>query len=388
MACVTKTNRRSGFTLVELLVVIAIIGILVGLLLPAVQAAREAARRMQCGNNLKQLALATHNYESSYRRFPMGASSITFSAQARILPYIEQANLQNMINFSLPPYLGSGPNTFPNPIFVALFANVVPTFLCPSDPAPQQYTQVISGTTYTFSGINYMFSNGSGTQTYYDDRYRTDGIVYLNSRVGFNDIVDGTSNTVMLSETVRGDGIDETLAAGVLPRFPYRRMLNGSSGISPAGPATGGYTGSGSGWPSGLVSNPNLAPVVAGHNQWRGGAAGTGRGFSWVRGLSANVSTNGYNAPNSKIPDISFHGSGFYGPRSMHSGGANVAFADGSIRFITDGMDVVLCRAIHSASGGEVVGDFSTAGIFGSTSYSSYGTQIMEMVETGDSWSD
>ena len=349
---------RSAFTLVELLVVIAIIGILVGLLLPAVQAAREAARRMQCGNNLKQLALATHNYESAYKKFPMGANSTTFSPQARILPYIEQGNLQNMINFSLPPYLGSGPNTYPNPVFVQLFENIVPTFLCPSDPGPQQYTQVINNVTYRFSGINYMFSNGSGKGTAYDDRYVTDGIVYLNSRVGFKDIVDGTSNTVMLSETVRGDGVDETLPTGALPIFPYRRMLNGSSGISPSGPASGGYNGSGSGWPSGLVSNPDLGPVVAGHNQWRGGAAGSGRGFSWVRGLSANVSTNGYNSPNSRIPDISFHGSGFYGPRSMHTGGANVALADGSVRFITDGMDVSICRAIHSTNGGEVVGEF------------------------------
>lgn len=353
-----ENPRRSAFTLVELLVVIAIIGILVGLLLPAVQAAREAARRMQCSNNLKQLALATHNYESAYKRFPMGANSTTFSPQARILPYIEQANLQNMINFSLPPYLGSGPNTYPNPVFVQLFENVVPTFLCPSDPGPTQYTQTINSVTYRFSGINYMFSNGSGTRTNYDDRYVTDGIVYVNSKTGFKDIVDGTSNTVMLSETVRGDGIDETLANGVLPNFPYRRILNGSPGISPSGPATGGYNGSGSGWPSGLVANPDLGPVVAGHNQWRGGAAGSGRGFSWVRGLSANVSTNGYNTPNSRLPDISFHGSGFYGPRSMHTGGANIAFADGSVRFLIEGMDAFTCRAIHSINGGEVVGEF------------------------------
>jgi hypothetical protein len=97
---------------------------------------------------------------------------------------------------------------------------------------------VINNVTYRFSGINYMFSNRSGTRSHYDDRYTTDGIVYLNSRVGFKDIVDGTSNTVMLSETFRGDDINETISNGVFPTFPYRRILNGSFGISPSGPVS------------------------------------------------------------------------------------------------------------------------------------------------------
>lgn len=101
-----RTRSRFAFTLVELLVVIAIIGILVGLLLPAVQAAREAARRMQCSNNLKQLALATHNYESSFKRFPALTGSSSFSPQARVLPFIEQANLQNLIDFNQSLFLG------------------------------------------------------------------------------------------------------------------------------------------------------------------------------------------------------------------------------------------------------------------------------------------
>ena len=99
-------RARRGFTLVELLVVIAIIGILVGLLLPAVQAAREAARRMSCSNNVKQISLAIQNYESAFKRYPGLLGSSTYSAQARILPHIEQANLSQRIDFARPLLLG------------------------------------------------------------------------------------------------------------------------------------------------------------------------------------------------------------------------------------------------------------------------------------------
>ena len=350
--------RRRGFTLIELLVVIAIIAILIALLLPAVQQAREAARRTQCRNNLKQLGLALHNYESTFTLFPPGGVSTTFSLQARILPYIDQGNLQNLIDFNLPPYLGSGPNTYPNPALAAVFPAVVPVFLCPSDPAPSQYTATLNGLPYTFGALNYMASNGSGTGTNYDDRYRTDGLVSLNSNTRMRDFTDGTSNTVFMSESIRGDGTDVTLAAGATPVFPYRKYLNGGSGTSPSGPATGGYNGTGSGWPTGTIMNPDLQPVVAAHTDWRGGQNGSGRGFSWVRGLSANVSTNGYNPPNSRIPDITMHGSGYYGPRSLHTGGAHALFGDGTVRFLSESMDTTLHRSIHSRAGGETVSEF------------------------------
>lgn len=350
--------RRGGFTLVELLVVIAIIGVLVGLLLPAVQAAREAARRMQCGNNIRQLGLALHNYESAFKVFPMGSDSTGYSPQARLLPYMEQTSLHNLIDYRLRPYLGSGPNTFPNPALAAVFASPVPIFLCPSDPAPTVLSATVNSIEYKFAGLNYMVSNGSGTGTFYDDRFRTDGIVYQNSRVGFKNMLDGASNSVVLSETVRGDGSDIVLPTGVNPKFQYTKFLNGSTGISPSGPAGGGYTGSSAGWPTGVVRNPDLRPVVLGHNNWRGGGAGSGRGFSWVRSLTVNVATNGYNTPNSTIPDISFHGSGYYGPRSHHMSGALVVFGDCSTSMLSNSIDQRIHRLLHGIDDGEVVGEY------------------------------
>jgi prepilin-type N-terminal cleavage/methylation domain-containing protein len=231
-----KLNRRA-FTLVELLVVIAIIGILVGLLLPAVQSAREAARRMQCSNNLKQMVLATHNYESTYRRLPGLTGSSSFSPQARILPFIEQANLQNLIDFQQPLYVGPVWRAQLNPLLVPAAGMVVPTFLCPSDAAtPQRETIAADGNTARVAGLNYMFSYGSGTLTNYDDRYRTDGIVWENSWARFADITDGMSNTVMLSETLIGDNqVSTTVPVG---NTLYRRVASwpGSSGNPPGQP--------------------------------------------------------------------------------------------------------------------------------------------------------
>jgi prepilin-type N-terminal cleavage/methylation domain-containing protein/prepilin-type processing-associated H-X9-DG protein len=359
-------SNRLAFTLVELLVVIAIIGILVGLLLPAVQAAREAARRMQCSNSVKQIALATMNYESSYRKFPMtGTVDVDFSVQARILAFIEQGNLNNLLDYSKPAFSGPFNAKVPNPLFAQAFATPVPIFLCPSDPAPSITTMQVNGSPVTYGGLSYMFSNGSGTGTNYDWRWITDGIVCQNTSRAFRDITDGTSNTVIMSETVRSVGHDMTLPAGTLPKFPYQYTLNGSGGVNSALQSSRGLRSSGSPWGSfvdagGYISNPQTDAIWSTFTGWRGGnsTAIRGRGISWAFNGSINSLTNGYHTPNSRTPDLVIHHTGFFGPRSYHTGGANVGLADGSVHFLANGIDATTHRALHSCNGGEVVGAF------------------------------
>lgn len=358
--------RRRGFTLVELLVVIAIIGILVALLLPAVQAAREAARRAQCTNQLKQWALAAHNYHDTFLAFPMtNAQNYQpnvqgFSPQARILPFIEQSNLQAQFDFKQPAFTGPFNALVPNPLFAAAFATPLKVALCPSDPAPI-LNQGTGGATY--SGTNYMVSYGSGTKTHYDLRWKTDGFVFENSGVRFGDITDGTSNTVMMSETVRSVGPDFTLTAGVLPKAPYQATLNGSSGVASGLLPTQGMSGSGGGWsngPSGAIENPDLAAVWPQKTSWRGAASAAlrGRGTSWAHSGAMSTLTNGYTPPNSSIPDVVIHFTGFFAPRSYHAGGAVAAMGDGSVRFLPNGIDTLVHRGLHSGDGGEATQQF------------------------------
>jgi prepilin-type N-terminal cleavage/methylation domain-containing protein len=359
-------RRRVGFTLIELLVVIAIIAILVSLLLPAVQQAREAARRSQCRNNLKQLGLAMHNYESAFTVLPMTnaqnylPNTQGFSPQARILPYLEQAALQQTLDFTKPAFTGPFSALVPNPLFAASFATPLPVLLCPSDNAPTQNTGA-GGAIY--AGTNYMVSYGSGTNANYDLRWRTDGIVFENSSVRMRDVTDGLSNTVFMSETVRSVGPDVTLTAGTLPQYMYQLTLNASSGVSANLQPVQGLAGSGGGWvngPAGVIANPDLDAVWPLKNTWRGAASAAlrGRGTSWAHSGAISTLTNGYNPPNARIPDVVTHFTGFFGPRAWHVGGAHLLFGDGTVRFVSENVSVTLHRGLHSINGGELLGEF------------------------------
>ncbi|HWL07422.1 MAG TPA: DUF1559 domain-containing protein [Planctomicrobium sp.] len=212
-------SRQKGFTLIELLVVIAIIAILVALLLPAVQQAREAARRSQCKNNLKQIGLALHNYHDTFSTFPPGwVSHLThftsndftnnrftgrnWGWSAMILPNLDQGPLYNRLNFSVAPPLGTATDS--------LTATTIPVFQCPSDSGPKR--QEDNGSFFAIS--NYLGVYGASRPrdqnveiTPGDDDRRTNGITpqpgvfYINSKIGIRDITDGTSNTFVVGES-------------------------------------------------------------------------------------------------------------------------------------------------------------------------------------------
>lgn len=340
--------KRRAFTLIELLVVIAIIAVLIALLLPAVQQAREAARRTQCRNNLKQLGLALHNYESSLTTFPpnlVPGGNFNYSAGnwgvlAYLSPYLDQANVYNLMNLNAPTYASTAPYGIADPNNAIAAAKITPGFLCPSDQAKSL------GGDYGVASLapaNYCANMGSGLNTLNGapangSPYTADGVMFANSNIRIADITDGTSNTACMSESVLGSG--PTNASGATPPGPIQKIY--------AYLTT--YQGS--------LDDASCAGATSWNIQ-------DPRQFLWYSGEIRNTSYNHYYTPNSKQWDcitnafsLGYTAIGWKAARSLHVGGVHLLLCDGSVRFVGDNIDVNTWRRLSTRSGVETVGDF------------------------------
>ncbi|PQO43482.1 DUF1559 domain-containing protein [Blastopirellula marina] len=302
-----QTNRRA-FTLVELLVVIAIIGVLIALLLPAVQQAREAARRMHCTNNLKQMGLALHNYHDTNRAFvaQRGGNYGYQSGHVGLLPFLEQGALYSQISQPGGSYLPFGPRPWDTAF--EPFKQGVQTFLCPSQPA-----HIMDADPTGWMGDkkrnSYMYCMGDSSANS-TNQFR--GMFTAYRYMKFRDCVDGTTNTIFMAER-RQPVSDRDLGHTVRANSTAAAMPTNCR--SEFNTATKQY-----------VSSANLGNFV---------------GINWVDG---SMGTGGFNTilpPNSPscANSTSSNTRGIYSAGSFHPGGANALFGDGSIHFITETID-------------------------------------------------
>lgn len=334
-----RLHRHAGFTLIELLVVIAIIAILVGLLLPAVQQAREAARRTQCKNNLKQLGLAMQNYHGVYKAFPPGYRFIAGSTTDTIggptvslLPYFDKANIAAKIDPKIPWFMQSS----------QIARTSIPIFQCPSDTANSQMSipqlnalGLPVGDTFGISSYAYSmgyddavcFARGNGAKKVNGNV----GVFFPHSRTKFRDILDGTSNTIAAGEAASGYDV-----------------CHGVGCTDPLSGWTAGHA-----W---LIDGTNKEHFLALGLQYAGGLAST------VERINKPVATDAYfhaiSAPYDNRP--SWRGGPHWATnfRSFHTGGANFVLCDGSVRFIDENISMETYRNLSSMQDGEVLGEF------------------------------
>ena len=342
-------HRLPAFTLIELLVVIAIIGVLVALLLPAVQAAREAARRAQCVNNLKQIGLAMHNYHAANNSFPLMNTQVwdpwyyyytdwgAWSAQALMLGYLDNGPLYNACNFSTTAYYGPGwdaNSTVTN--------SIVSTFICPSDsfsPNPPNGREWIGNTN------NYFGSFGTTTDTFFNPG--SSGIFAHLRSYGIENVTDGTANTIAFSEGL--------IATDTL-------WMSGRGGVASG---TGGrnYL---------LDARTNIPSLMADLQdcttffQSRQHPPGVNdKGFRWAVGGHGITSFNTIVPPNSKQYNwggcrLDQEGGGiafgqYMNATSNHNGGVNAAMADGSVHFVKDTIAIDVWWSLGTRNGGEIL---------------------------------
>ena len=333
MTSILSFHYKKAFTLVELLVVIAIIGMLIALLLPAVQAAREAARRMQCANHQKQWGLALHNHNNTYNEFPkLGDPHLfnwTYSAQAKLLPFIEGQSIHVQIDFTMSLFSEHDGHNHLRSMYRDLVKTTIPVLRCPSDGGPYDFainTQH-GGSGDQVTGSNYMVCTGTGTGTNYDVRFRTDGMFNCFETLCIECMQRGTSNTMVLSETLVGSsgGVLNGNRNNVLGGKMYQRYLGEFDDEGPK------LTDSKPGF-SALGKNPDMdADFAEEPDEWLGRRANC-----WIAGSAVDTSYNAYQQPNARYPDVQAGGIGILTARSNHPGGVNVTFGDGSTRFISD----------------------------------------------------
>ena len=365
-----RTPRRRGFTLIELLVVIAIIAILIGLLLPAVQKVREAAARMKCSNNLKQIALACHNYESANGTLPPPRYTKVYngvvrlneaSLQVIILPYVEQQNVRNLffldydvrtdakLDASVPNAPSPGNINSPGRVTEINF------YLCPSDPSGAHITDTSNSTGITDPApagrCNYMGNQGATAAQVSGDP-TVAGIFNLSTTSGNTEIkgvpilgvTDGTSNTCLFAEVKRGT--DGANSGG--PR-DYTTSVIRLSGPFAASEMTDGRVVPECG-PSGVSGGTSVR--YTGLEYWRN-LPQTSL-YSHTLPINWGVNTGNVNTMNHGCGDSSFAVT-HLPAGSYHTGGANVCLCDGSVRFLRDSMDFTMWQRMGARGDGQVV---------------------------------
>lgn len=330
----TMFTRRQGFTLVELLVVIAIIGILVALLLPAVQAAREAARRSSCQNNLRQIGLAAHNYHDAFGTLPPGDMSPNrASAISRLLGFIEQSNKYNQFNWST--------NIHTDASNAAARTQDVKVFLCPSDAQQGWFLVTINGVDEKMGRCNYHAN--LGPQAWWRG---TEGVFYavgLNAAdkrdpTRFAEIVDGLSNTALFAEVKRGEmtGTSTPVSAGFFDKIVASQLAFGT-------------------WDSNLPLNdqrPDPQCDARTNNTLRYTGGQYHRGFLATAFYTHTIPPNYIGRDCIRATGVD---KGHYAARSYHPGGINFVLGDASVKFAPNTIDMAIWRATGSRLGGESV---------------------------------
>ncbi|MEW4562069.1 DUF1559 domain-containing protein [Bremerella sp. JC770] len=302
-------KARHGFTLVELLVVIAIIGVLIALLLPAVQQAREAARRMQCTNNLKQVGLGVHNYHDTFGSFP--SAYLVNSGWAwgtMLLPFIEENSLYDAMQPSQYSVKNIGDTGAPD--LLTLTRTVVDTYRCPSDTAPDVNSRLTNHNgSQTVGTSNYLAVYGNGNRDHKNTEFT--GVMAQNSKIGFRDVTDGTSNTFMVGE--------RTWESTPSPPSPPEVQTHNAAVWATIWPTT----------------NNNGGYRLDRHHV--------------MFFTSTNVTPNGSLLLNGGHPACF---------SSLHPGGAQFVQCDGSVRFISENIDGTTWVNLGARNDGNVLGEY------------------------------